>query len=346
MRYGVEGLAGERPGPRVGEAGANATEVSGVRRGGCLGAGGLLEFYPYELLKCERWRTGFNYHLKMILKSSDMTNNLGQDPSRTISQALAPIVQQLELRGARVVTLDDIKELRPRSPDSSVRRAILELVRRGWLRPLHLRGAYEFIPGAAAGRYPSGDPWIELRAALRLQPQLKVQVGFSSAAWLRGYMSRAPRRHIVVVARYPKAPPALEKTYTLIRTSAPRVFGAELIEDIPVASRERIFVDHVWRPDVPDLAASLEWLSRLIADVDESRLVMQLRQLDSRSAWARAGYLAELTGQNHVAEVIEAEAPSLTGPYYLGPSGWRGTFLNRWSLYDNLGLRPPRRDAL
>src|SRR3954454_4364374 len=90
--------------------------------------------------------------------------------SRSIPNWLAGMVQELELGGERLVTIDDLQRARPELDRALVRQGIAHLVRRGWLRPVGVRGTYEFIPGAAAGPYPSGDPWLVLRAELARRP--------------------------------------------------------------------------------------------------------------------------------------------------------------------------------
>jgi hypothetical protein len=61
------------------------------------------------------------------------------------------------------------------------------LVRLGWLLRLRKRGTWEFAPAARAGRYSSGDSWIELRALLEHERCAPVAVAFDSAVWELGH---------------------------------------------------------------------------------------------------------------------------------------------------------------
>jgi predicted transcriptional regulator of viral defense system len=265
----------------------------------------------------------------------------GQQPNRkrrTISDALAPIIELFELKGDKLVVLDDLRNIRPEANDTTIRKIAFELVERGWLEPLAVQGAYEFIPGSAAGAFRSGDPWLELRAALKLNPDLRTHVGFSSAAWLRGYKSRAPDRQIIVGSRQPKPPPSLSKVYTVVKTHSKRLFGSEELRNLPVATTERIFVEVVWRPDLMDLRSDFRWISKLISDSDPSVVIKFLERLSIQSAWFRAGYLTDLLTHPELRDMIQSRKPSSTGPFYFGSSSRTEHYVSEWNLYDNLDL--------
>lgn len=277
-----------------------------------------------------------------------MSNRKVQDSSqrgRTISDTLAPLVEHLELKGDRIVLLDDIRDLRPGIPDATVRWTVHELVERGWLEPLAVQGAYEFIPGFAAGAYQSGDPWLNLKAAIRLQPELKAHIGLASAAWIHGYMERAPAKHTVVAASVPKPLPSLSRVYIVIKTSLSKVFGAEQKRGLPVATIERIFVEVAWRPDLAEIRSNIKWLWRLGANLDAQKIPDHLGRLSIKSAWSRAGYLAELINQSELANLIEDSMPRSKGPFYLGSATRADKYFSRWKLYDNLGLWELTHDA-
>lgn len=270
-----------------------------------------------------------------------MANNRGKSSSekgRTISDALAPVIEHLELKGDRAVILDDIREQLKGSSESTVRWIVHELVQRGWLEPLAVKGAYEFIPGAAAGRFRSGDPWLDLEAALRVYPKLQVQIGFSSAAWIRGFLKRVPSEHILIVAGVPKPPPSLSDVYRVVKTSHNNIFGWVEEKGIPVSDVERIFVEVAWRPDVTDMKSSIGWLRNLVRELNSESLIGYLKRLGIKSAWARIGYLAELIGTSSLASHIEGQMPKSKGPFYWGDAEMTGQYIARWKLYDNVGL--------
>lgn len=270
-----------------------------------------------------------------MTNSKDHNSNQGR---RTISDVLAPVIEHLELEADTLVTLEDLIALRPDVPESTIRGMASELVQRGWLRPLKAKGAYEFIPGAAAGPYPSGDPWLELRAALKLSPGMKAHVGLASAAWILGYRERSPGRQVVFATRDPKPPPSLSQTYDLVKTARNRMFGSNDIRGVPVASIERIYLEAAWRTDKLDVRTDVRWISRLISNADPQVVVEYLELLSIKSVWARAGYLAEIIGNPETAEQIRVRSPISGGPYYFGNTKRTDYFVVKWNLYDNMGL--------
>lgn len=270
-----------------------------------------------------------------------MANNKAQSSTehrRTISDSLVPVIEYLELKGDRVVLFDDIRnQLRGRS-NSTIRWMVHELIQRGWLEPLVLKGAYEFIPGAAAGKYRSGDPWLDLKAALRTHPKLQLQVGFSSAAWIRGFLQRAPSNHTIVAARAPKPPRSLSDVYKVVMTSKDKIFGSEIETGIPVSKVERIFVEVAWRPDVIDIGSGTGWLETVTRNLNPETVIQYLKTLGMKSAWARAGYLAELFDSSRLYREIEENMTNFKGPFYWGGASISGEYVARWKLYDNVGL--------
>ena len=169
--------------------------------------------------------------------------------SRTLPPSLASIVADLEMRQARLVTTEELAHLIGSEPKGwRVGDAVADLVARGWLRPLPLRGSYEFLP-AAGGPWESGDPWMELRAALVKNPNLAAQVALGSAAFLRGYADRHPSTDIIIVNINSSVLPGLHRTYRSIRTQPTRLFGATPIDGLPVATPTRLVLEAAtwWR---------------------------------------------------------------------------------------------------
>src|ERR1700739_4576687 len=88
--------------------------------------------------------------------------------ARVISRSVADIVEQLELDGDLLITLDRLAAAMDhaghRGTDMDVRRMAYELQRDGWLGQLRTRRAWEFLPGARGGAYGSGGRFIEVWA--------------------------------------------------------------------------------------------------------------------------------------------------------------------------------------
>ena len=206
---------------------------------------------------------------------------------------------------------------------------------RGWLLDLKTRGVWEFAPAARAGAYGSGDPLIELRAALARRPGAPYAVAAESAAYLLGYASRRPDREVVSAPADLTIPPAL-RDYRVVRWQvlSPQVAR----EELPVWSSSTLLAFMATRPSMyHDWPNAGEWLARAAADasVDEVRREIEGR---SRSAWAKAAHLLFVGGQPVAAQRLFAEAPKGSGPYYLGPRDRRGRLTSPYGVIDSTGM--------
>jgi hypothetical protein len=250
--------------------------------------------------------------------------------ARSIPDWLAPLVQEFELTGQTILTINDIRRARPDLHRAVIRQGITDLVRRGWLRPVGVRGIYEFIPGAAAGPYPSGDPWLVLRAELLRWPG-KFHIGATSAAWLRGYAQRSPRPHIVVTTPDAAIPRPLRTTYRVLTTRpAP---AHDTIDGLPVPTPAELLAEVAQLAPRLALDGAQGWLRRLLADTSPEEIVVVLRDRNAATR-ARAGYIAAVCGGDAHAAAIAAIALPSGGPYYTGPRTTDAPFSARWRVYD------------
>ena len=249
---------------------------------------------------------------------------------RSVPGWLASVIQELELDRSTLVTVEDVQRARPDLDRAVARRAITDLVRRGWLRPIGRRGTYEFIPGAAAGPYPSGDPWLILRAELARR-LARFHVGPNSAAWLLGYAQRSPNPHIVVTTPEVRIPRLLRATYRVLATDPAPAHGT--VDGLPVPTPPELFAEVAQLAPRLSLDAARGWLRRLLEDIDPSSVAQVLgdRGVATR---ARAGYLAEICGAEAHAVAIASLGPIGRGPFYTGPRREGGLFSARWRVYD------------
>lgn len=248
--------------------------------------------------------------------------------ARSLPQWLAPVVEGLELERARIVTVGEVQRLLAKDR-RIVWLAISDLVKRGWLRPVGIRGTYEFIPGAAAGPYSCGDPWLVLRAVLANRAG-EFHVGVSSAAWLLGFAQRMPERHFIVAQSGTRAPRALHVAYEVLTTNpAP---ASNVVDGLPVPTRAELFAEVAQLAPRLELDSTKGWLRRLLDDTKPSELsvVLSSRSVATR---ARAGYLAEVCGAKEHADAISAIGPLGRGPYYMQGKNGRKHFSPRWRLY-------------
>ncbi len=250
--------------------------------------------------------------------------------SRSVPPWLAPVIQDLELNGSTLVTVDDIQRARPELDRAVARRGLAQLVERGWLHPTNIRGTYEFIPGAAAGPYPSGDPWLVLRAVLAQRPS-QFHVGATSAAWLLGYAQRSPEQHIVVTTPQIRIPRSLRAAYRVLETTPAPAHGT--IDGLPVPTPPELFVETAQLTPRLNLDAARGWLCRLLNDISPQDVVRTLKDRGA-ATHARAGYFADICGTNDHAAAIEAGHNRTTGPFYTGPRHSNSPFSARWRIYD------------
>lgn len=78
--------------------------------------------------------------------------------ARVITRPIADVIEQLDLDGDTIVTLDRLASVMDEvGATGSPRTLAYELQREGWLGTLRSRGACEFLPAARAGALFSGD---------------------------------------------------------------------------------------------------------------------------------------------------------------------------------------------
>jgi hypothetical protein len=251
--------------------------------------------------------------------------------TRPVPTSLADVVAGLELRQPKVVTRELLKEV-AREVGSTMAPEVLteRLVRAGWLLPLRLRNAWEFAPGAHAGRYGWSDPWIELRALLLHEPNAPVAIAFESSLWELGHTTHQPAK--TVLAHRPK-------------WIVPRVIGARSISfdwrlptvsvrGLPVWQEATALVGAASRPAAQgDWGNADNWLGETFRSVTPEDVIEEATGRGNPSL-ARLGYMAEWAGSDEIAELIDNLLPKSRDVTYFGPRKAKGRWINRWRLYD------------
>src|SRR5664280_2145215 len=148
------------------------------------------------------------------VKDTSLTSNPEAewlDMTRTIPHSLAPVLEQLELYQADLVTTARLDELvRAAGIRTATRTVATRLRERGWLLPTGQRGVWEFAPAAVAGAYSRGGHTRLLRSVL-VRSDIACGLTFQAAAWALNLADRAPSRIEVAAAsardarRLPKA---------------------------------------------------------------------------------------------------------------------------------------------
>jgi hypothetical protein len=120
--------------------------------------------------------------------------------TRSIPPSLAPVLAELELAGADLVTTAQLDGLlRTAGIRTETRIVAARLRELGWLLPTEQRGVWEFAPAAVAGPYSRGGHTRLLRSVLA-RTEVACGLTCQAAAWAHGLAGRAPARVEVAAA--------------------------------------------------------------------------------------------------------------------------------------------------
>lgn len=257
-------------------------------------------------------------------------------PSRSLSRQLAPLVAELELRQPVLVTL---KELAALAEEAGLRTSAKVIAARlratGWLLPTGQRGVYEFAPGAHAGPYGHGDPFIDLRAALSAGHPLSVAL--QSALWLYGMAERAPDRHELAAPPGSTVPASVRRAMRVVRFS-PQLPMAR-VDRLPVHQAATILVHAAARPgDVRGWTTFAEALPELAARSTADDLEQELRARPG-AVRPRLAYLLSGTVPA-IAEWLQPATPSSVT--WFGSSRTSRRYDKRFNVADSLLPFDPR----
>jgi len=255
--------------------------------------------------------------------------------TRRATASLAAILEELELRQPKIVTGELLDEVLGTVGSHLARVAAAErLVREGWLVPLRTRAAWEFVPAARAGRYPSGDPWIELRAYLIGHPDAPVAVAFASAVWAMGYSSHQPTRLTIAHRSGWRSPKALRAAQSVLYEWRLPTWSKE---GLPIWHPATIVVAAAARPGAhDDWANADEWLPETMRATTPNDV---LTEAEGKSAGtlARLAYFAEWCGRSDIVDALAPLLPSRLPVTLLGPEDRSDRrWVKRWRLYDSL----------
>jgi len=257
-------------------------------------------------------------------------------PIRSLSRQLAPIVTELELRQPVLVSLQELAVLAEEAGLRTPAKVIAARLRAtGWLLATGQRGVYEFAPGAHAGPYGHGDPFIELRAALSAGHHLAVAL--QSALWLHGLAERAPDRHELAAPPGAAVPASLKRGMRVVRFSARLPMVG--IDRLPVHRTSTILVHIAARPgDVRGWTAFAEALPELAARSSADELEQEMRD---RPAAVRPRLAYLLSGVAPlVADSLQPAAPSSVT--WFGSSRTSRRYDKRFNVADGLLPFDPR----
>ncbi len=251
--------------------------------------------------------------------------------ARHLPTALAPIVERLELDQPEIVTL---KQLTRIAAEFGVGTAPALIAHRlqslGWLLSTGLSGAWEFAPGAHAGPHSRGGPFLPIKAALALLPDLPVAVALTSAAWAHGLADRIPPRIELAVSTGGRVPAGLGRKVQLLRFDAR--LDPVIRRGVPVQRFESILVHMAARPSrVNSWGGVVEWLGDVVTEAVEADILLELEDRP-RAVRVRLAYLL----QGLWPELSELSAGGAGTKVWFGPRGKLRRHSQRWRIADSI----------
>ncbi len=257
------------------------------------------------------------------------------DEPRSIPSRLAPVLEALELDQPRVVTADTLaRRAEDHGIDTDGQQLAYDLRRLGWLIGLRTKGAWEFVPGARAGRFGAGDRHIELRAALAVDVGFRGALAMESAAVALGLAGRVPDREVLWVPPGRRVPKSFGD-WRAVRLAVSDDAIAP-VDGLPTWRVETLLAGMAVRPDgFHDWPNVGEWLARAVSQADADSVARSLVGAP-RAAWQRASYLLATGGQEAAASDVFQQAPPGRGPAYLGPRQKKGRFDRRFEIVDSV----------
>lgn len=259
--------------------------------------------------------------------------------ARVISRSVADVVEQLELEGDLLVTLDRLaavmRDAGHKGNDTDARHLAYELQREGWLGQLRTRHAWEFRPGARGGAYSSGDRFIEFRAQRAVNPKWRGVLAMESAASLLGLAQRVPEQEVVALPAEQPFPKALTRSWRYVRIELPEA-GLATINGLPSWNLEGLIVGIAARPSAyKDMAGLGQWLPQTVADVNADTVISLLTTMPRTTA-QRAAYLLGAAGNDNARTAIVDTYPA-TATAWLGPRvAGEGVFDTETNVNDTL----------
>jgi hypothetical protein len=255
--------------------------------------------------------------------------------ARVITRAVSDVVEQLELDGDHVVTVERLAAIQQGlGRDGDPRRLAYELQRDGWLGGLRTRHAWEFLPGARGGPYSGGDRLIEFRAQRAVDPTWPGVLAMESAASVLGLAQRIPEQEVVALPAAEPFPKALAGQWRYVRIALAEQ-GTMLVDGLPSWNVEGLLVGIAARPSsYRDVAGLGQWLADAGRSADAETLIGLLAPMGAATS-QRAAYLLGAAGNTGAAaEIVAAYPPTETA--WLGPRQAGGRFDRRSKVNDTL----------
>lgn len=210
--------------------------------------------------------------------------------ARSISKAMAGILQELELENATYITAGRLQELAEQySLASSPSLIASRLKKEGWLIATSQRGVWEFVPAAVAGVYSKNDPLMPIKSFMIANPDTLCYLCMQSAAWVLGVADRLPS---LTEAAFPEVSKKHLANQICSYYYKPNI---EIVKKrgVPCLAPESLLVHMTTKPsNVRSWEGVLEWLPDLIYETDKEILLEELKGRPN-SVLQRTGYLLQ-----------------------------------------------------
>jgi len=241
--------------------------------------------------------------------------------TRALPRRVAGVVERLEIDQPRVVTMRELARIAVDvgacSDIADAPKLAYWLQTLGWLGSLRTEGVWEFLPGARAGAYGSGDRFIEFRAQRAVYPWWPGVLAMESAASLLGLAQRLPTSEVVALPAGVALPKALS-VWRYVTVALPDSAQVER-DGLVYWSMTGLIAGIAFRPSgYRDLAGLAQWLPEAGAQLDQS-ILMEALEAAASSVRQRAAYLARLAGADAVAMALLAGHLPVR-PVWYGPT--------------------------
>lgn len=266
---------------------------------------------------------------------SDMDTS-NRSMTRRIPPSLSPILTELELDAARVVTLADLTRLVEQAGIGTAPKVVAARLRKlGWLLPTGTAGVWEFAPASHAGPIGHGDPFLALRAALATRPSLHAAVCLTSALAANHLVERSPDRLEVAVDDSASIPQGLRRATRVVIFAAH--LGPEQSLGLPIHRLATVLVHLAARPtDVRGWGAIADALPDLVDSVATEDLDIELAGRP-RSVRVRLAYLVHGVAPDLADRLVPADQGGRAAPkVWFGPRGPLKRHSTRFSVADTL----------
>jgi len=217
---------------------------------------------------------------------------------RTLGKAESKVVLSLREEGRSLVqTADILGILGPNVPETSARKVIRNLVRKGWLSRI-VGGKYMLLP-PEHGPENLGENNVLALAAAVAEPSY---IGWWSAASWHGFTTQKPMTVFVAVTRQTPAREIEGSAVRFVKVTARKFFGYEAYNIygrmVALSTPVKTLIDCLDRPDLAGGPAELTRITHsALGEADPQEVLAAATAMQSKAILQRLGFLSDLVGR-------------------------------------------------